>query len=465
MEFFTVERAFSRSNILFLSLIAFLGWGCTNGNDQLEAPIRGTIQVDSTIDQSNDFSGIDLTIIKKDSANANADTLFHAMTDSTGRFKGIAQFEQKGQYPLLVSRNGNRLGAMPIILAHRDSISINGSLPKVQQTFEVDSYENDAFEVYQRVKRGFNRVAMFARAGAIESDSLPGELKKWTNLYWSVYEDYKPTIAGKLAAVDAVRLLETYDSEKMLEKIRVIEQDKELVGVAARKGKQAIAEKDGLDAALQYLNELKSRKISRDMEMRIDMERIKLLYDSARVDEAKSELAEFQQNYTDLTDAKSWAKYIGYDIEHFAPGDTLPQFSMVTATGDTVTNQSFEGQAYILEVSSLANGLYQQQYDRMVAIYQIYKNFGLQMVTIPLDPYQKTIDGFFEQRTKLWDFGRAESIDREAILDRFNINRIPVRYLVDQDGRLVRKYVGNEIDDIVKGLQKALDNEEENVES
>jgi hypothetical protein len=464
MDSLFTGRTLSRINYCFIVIIALSGWACSNSSDQLEAPIRGVITVDSTIDQSHNYSGIDLTIIKKDSANADADTLFHAITDSSGQFSGLAQFKQKGQYPMIVSRNGQRLGAMPLILAHRDTIEITGQLPQVRKTFEIDSYENDAFEVYQRVKKGFNRVALYARAGAIANDSLPGELKKWSNLYWEVYQDYKPTIAGKLAAVDAVRLLETYDSDEMLKKIRVIEQDKELVGVAARKGKQAIAVKDGLDDALQYLEGLKSREISRDMEMRIDMERIKLLFDSARVDEAQSELAVFKQNYTDLTDAKSWAKYIGYDLEHFAPGDTMPAFRVATMTGDTVDNASLKGQAYILEVTSVANGLYQQQYDRMVAIYQIYKNFGLQMITIPLDPYQRTVNGFFEERSKLWDFAQANAMDRDTILERFNINRIPVRYLVNKDGELVRKYVGNEIDDIVKGLQEAL-NQDQEVES
>ncbi|MGM0588809.1 MAG: TlpA family protein disulfide reductase [Bacteroidota bacterium] len=445
---------------ILLPILAWLGVGCSSSPDHLEAPIRGTVTVDSTVDQSQNYEGIGLTIIRKDSSNADADTLFHAITDSTGFFSGLARFQQKGQYPLLVSRNNNQLGRVPIILSHKDTVEIQGSLPEINNSFEIDSYENNAFEVYQRVKKGFSRVALYARAGAIQADSLPGEIKKWSDLYWSVYEDYESTIAGKLAAVDAVRLLETYDSEQLLEKVRILEQDKELVGVAARKGKEAIAETEGLDEAVQYLNELKARDISRDMEMRIDMERIKLLYDSARVDEAQAELAEFQQNYTDMTDAKDWAKYIGYDLEYLAPGDTLPDFTVATLNGDTLSNASFRDQAFILEISSLSNGLYQRQYDRMLAIFQIYKNYGLQMVTIPLDPSPRTIEGFFEERVRLWAFAQAQSMDRDTILDQFNINRTPVRFLVDKNGKIVRKYVGNEIEDIVKGLQKAFDNSE-----
>ncbi len=96
-------RKLNQFSIVILALI--VGWGCSTGSEQKQAHISGNFKVLDTIDNSNDFSGVGFTIFKKDSAGADADTLFHTISDSNGTFSGIAKFEKKRQYPVLVSRN------------------------------------------------------------------------------------------------------------------------------------------------------------------------------------------------------------------------------------------------------------------------------------------------------------------------------------------------------------------------
>jgi hypothetical protein len=33
---------------------------------------------------------------------------------------------------------------------------------------------------------------------------------------------------------------------------------------------------------------------------------------------------------------------------------------------------------------------------------------------------------------------------------------IPTRFLVDENGQIIRKYVGNEFDDVIQGIQKII---------
>ncbi|MDX1585726.1 MAG: hypothetical protein R3222_03245, partial [Balneolaceae bacterium] len=79
-----------------LLVIAFIG--CSGGDDFKTALIEGSFSVSDSIDSSRDFSGIGLTVISRDSANADADTLFHQMTDSTGTLQGQARFRDRRQY-------------------------------------------------------------------------------------------------------------------------------------------------------------------------------------------------------------------------------------------------------------------------------------------------------------------------------------------------------------------------------
>src|SRR6056297_1523895 len=83
--------------------------GCSGNEQSKTALIEGSFSVSDSIDSSNDFSGIGLTVIKRDSSNADADTLFYQLTDSTGKLRGQARFQDKRQYSAIISRNDRNL--------------------------------------------------------------------------------------------------------------------------------------------------------------------------------------------------------------------------------------------------------------------------------------------------------------------------------------------------------------------
>ncbi|NGP76820.1 TlpA family protein disulfide reductase [Balneolaceae bacterium YR4-1] len=427
--------------------------GCS-GNDEFKtAFIEGSFSVADSIDSSRDFSGIGLTIVKRDSSNADADTLFHQVTDSTGKFRGEARFKDRRQYSALISRNERNLARFGLILADRDTIKIRGELPNLENSIEVESREHNAMEVFQRINRGFQRVAAFAQAGRLTGDSLNTELNKWSNLYWEVYQNHEGTLASQMAASESVRLLQGWNDEAMMSKIRSVQDKDELVSLGATYGKSYLAGEKGLDYTLQYLDTLQNNSNSQDSEMRVTMERIKLLYDSARVEQAKQLLLQFEQSYPENRNAQSWAEAISYDLNYLSPGDTIPSFSF-EVNGNTFSRDSLMGTPYILEITTLANRLYQDQYDRTVAIHSLYKNFGLQVITIPLDNSQVTVDAFFEARgIKPWPVAPAQAFERQELLELFNVRVIPTRFLIDRQGRIIRKYVGREYTDVIQGIQ------------
>lgn len=433
--------------------------GCSDTGDNKKALVKGSFTVSDSIDASGDFSGIGLTIIKKDSANADADTLFHQVTDSTGSLSGETSFSDRRQYPAFISRNGRNLGQVGIILADKDTVTITGELPDLRSTLEIQSREHDAMKVYQRINRGFQRVATYAQAGRLTGDSLGTELNKWSGLFWEVYEEYEGTLASQLAASESIRLLEGWNNEAMMQKIRSVQDKEELISLGATFGKKFLAADKGLDYTLSYLDTLQNNAQTDNTSMRIRMERIKLLYDSARVEQAKSQLAEFQEKYKQNSDAETWADAIGYDLNYLSPGDTIPTFSF-QENGKVISRDSLKGTPYILEITTLANSLYQDQYDRTVAIHSLYKNFGLQVVTLPLDNSQVTVDAFFEQRgIRPWPVAPAQAFDRQELLELFNVRVIPTRFLIDREGKIIRKYVGREYTDVIQGIQTIIKQE------
>lgn len=446
------------SGVIVLMLFAF--WGCTAEDETPTVFVKASFSVSDSIDATGDYSGIGLTIVQRDSLNADSDTLFHQLTDTTGYLSGAVQFPEKRQYAAIISRNNRNLGRIALILAEDDTLNISAELPDIQGSLEIASREHDAMEDYRRITRGYQRVMAYAQAGRLSADSLGIELNKWSNLYWEIYQKNKGTLASELAAAESVRLLEGWSNEAMMEKIRSLQNEDAFIGLGATYGRNYLAENRGLEYTLQYLDTLKNNAGSEDTGMRVEMEIIKLLYDSARVEEAKTLLQDFQKQYVQSEDAKQWAETISYDLNYLSPGDSIPSFSF-QINGQTISRDSLLGTPYILEITTLANRLYQNQYDRTVAIHSLYKNFGLQVVTIPLDDSQVTVDAFFEARSvRPWPVAPARAFEREELLNRFNVRVVPTRFLIDRNGKIVRKYVGREYADVIQGIQTIIKQEE-----
>lgn len=448
------------NRLCLVVLLVILGWGCSNNTEKKQAVISAQFSVADSVQSSGDLSGIGFTIIKKDSANAAADTLFYATTDSAGSFSGTVRFDERRQYRTIISRNGRNLGRIGLILADGDSIRVRGTLPNLSESFTVSSEEHDAMKVYERVNRNFQRVRKYASAGRIQGDSLRQEILKWSNIFWDVYQKHKGTIASELAARSAIQILPGIDNKKMMSRLRAIQDQDKFSDIGATIGKNYIANSKGLNAALTYLDTLKNITTDKNKLMQIQRERINLLYDSARVDAAKRELSSFKKQFADSLQPKGWVESMDYDLNYMSPGDTIPQFKF-TQNGKTISRDSLKGTPYILEITRLSNKLYQRQFDRTVAIHSIYKNFGLEVITIPLDESQVTVDAFFEERYKPWPVADAQAFDRQKLIEKFNIRLVPTRFLIDREGQIVRKYVGREYQDVINGIQTIIQKDKE----
>lgn len=445
------------SKFLIASLLLLFLWSCSRSSEEarLETTVKGVLSVDPALDNSGDYSGIQIlsTIINHEGVT---DTLFTAITDSTGAFSGRAQFPESDFYPLIISRNQNVFGILNVIFSENDTLTINAVLPDLTGTVEIESREQSVLEIYERVDRGFNRVVNFINAGAITAaDSIQAEIEKWSTIYWELYEEYPDTYAGLVAGEMAISILRGWNDAMMMDlqsefrsRNRALSNETRAVIV------EYLTETDGLNSALEYLRVLRGDAVRELQRIEIDVQLIELLYDSSRIVEANQLLDQFMREYQDNRVAMEWAETTRYDLEILAPGNPFPPVSFTIINGDSISTADLIGTPFLIEITRLDNLLYQQQYDRTVAIYQLYRNFGLEVITIPLAANQFQINAFFEERDMQWKIAAPGSFDPETILDSLNLTRVPTRFLIDRDGNIVRRYIGNEYDDIVRGLQQ-----------
>jgi glutathione peroxidase-family protein len=219
-----------------------------------------------------------------------------------------------------------------------------------------------------------------------------------------------------------------------------------------------IAQQRGLNSATGYLDSLETLTDDEDALDLISRVRINILYDSSRVQEAKMLTDTYEDRFADDEESKEWVRNMRYDLNYLVPGVKAPDFDLITLDGDSVSNGSLSGNPFLLEITPLASGLYQQEYDRLVAIHEVYKNYGLQIITVPLDESEVTIEAFYETRGSHWPAARPDSYNVQELIEKFNIQQVPTWILIDGNGDVVKKYVSDEIEDIIQGLGNVFSN-------
>lgn len=456
-------NVFRKTSVLSMALclMIFLA-GCSSEPDEPAAIMEGTLTVDSELDSSGDYSGIEVLSTTRN-LSQEIDTLFYAVTDTSGRYRGEVTAEEKDLYPVVISRNGNRLGIVNLVFADGDTIRFDAELPNVNQTASIESRENDAYEQFDRVQRNFNRVVNYVNSRGMSSDSLETEILKWSDLFWDLYQQYPDYLAGERAASTSISILQEWDDEMMLTRTdSLLSKYNRLPGGLRSQLTQFYAERDSLERSLTFLEDLENREQDPEKQLPIQREKIQLLFDSSRTDRAVQLLQQFRETYSENSAAMDWAEGMKFDLENLAPGKPFPAFEFRESEGGTVSSETLQNQnsPYMIEFTRLNSPEYLQQYERSVAIHQIYQNVGLRIVTVPLNTGQTTFQAFFEERNKFWDFAEPESFSSEEIIERYNINRLPTRFLVNNEGVIIQRYVGAEFDRVVQGLQKIITQEQ-----
>lgn len=447
-------------SIASLWLLLFVA-GCSSSSENGGPIIEGTVTVDPEIDASGDYSGIELLGALTGPDGAIRDTLYHAKTDSAGHFYGKASIDRRGIYPIFVSRNDNRIGLINLVLAKGDTVQIEAELPNLNQTASIQSREQNAYRKFERLQKNFNRVASYVNNVGLSADSLEMEITKWSELFWDFYRDNPSVYAGEQSAAASISLLMGWDNEQMLARTDTLMNYMNRLPPELREQLTNYhAQSEGLDRSLSFLNRLQDRAESTRDRIAVQKRKIELLFDSARTDTAQRLLEEFEQEFANREGEMTWAGNMSYDLETLAPGRPFPDFSFLTTDGDSISSQSLSGSPYMVEIARFDSPLYQQQYEQTVAIAQIYKTYGLTILTVPVATSDTALRAFFEERTKQWHVADPGTFDIEELAATYNIQQLPTRFLVNDQGKIIQRYTGAEYDNVVQGLQNILTQEQ-----
>ena len=501
-DFYAGKRCFSGPlsgwmPLLLLFALAVGLSGCGSCSREEPQPTEDRTRIYGVITLDDDFKpmpddtlGLEGTRLLVLNLRGGPDTLFHARTDMQGTFDGEAVFPRQGAYTLRLYRNERRMADTMLLLAPQDTVRIEGSLPRFSGDARFHSDESEAMRTLTRLERQYNRVVQIAAAGGIARDTIPQVLDNWSSIYWQVFENWPGTIASRIATLESMHMLEGRNDDLMMQRLREYGDHEDIRQLAARFGFMSILQREGLDAAIAWADSLEATTTARETRLRISKNRIEVLYDSSRIDQARARIRDYETRFGGDAEADAWLSVIRYDVEQLSPGLPIPSFELevhdpATETGEmvdtegepeaagqpgteeqsesrvqhstrTMTQEDLRGAPAMIEVVSLADRTYQSNYLQLYSLHLLYRQEGVQFLTIPVERSPIAVRAFFEERGQGWPVARAGAYAESDLEERWNIYEMPVRFLIDSEGRIIRKLHGHNVNELLVELNNII---------
>jgi Redoxin len=431
------------ATLLALVLVSVTS-GCGRNDKSATGVIRshfvGTFAVDAAVDSLAEYSGFEVLIA--DGLPGEWDTLAFGVSGPEGIVEMDVEAPRADIFTLQVSRSGSALVRDEIVVADGDSATVKVTFPLGSRPVLIQSREN-------AVLMGFkNTLATHAMAiqelqRAGETDPMPytNRVLQSAEILWGLGESNPGTIAGELASSQSVLLLQDVNDSLLVARSQVIDQFNPNFQTVVETARRTEMRRNGSPAAVTLMQGFLERVTDPGPRVAVLTELIIAYRDNLQVDEAVAMAEQMKTEFQDSS-VTAWADRALYDLQNLMPGMAAPDFQAVTTAGDTISLASFRGRALLLEFYA-PGPAFERELNIRNAFYRATVEGAdrFEMVSFSLQPDSDLNAAFFQGRDipGIHVF-LEQSLDAE-IVDRYNINLLPTRFVIDADGVIVGKYV------------------------
>lgn len=419
--------------------------------------LEGRLTVDPSIDPTPDYAGFELLVASEDTSGA-IDTLGYAVTDTSGAFRMTVWAPERGIYPLVVSRRGTVLAMTQLVVAEGDSAMLTAQFPLGNRLLRIRSTENAAWTAYLNTRAQHNDALMrVLQEGGYDAGVLRRQVVQASEILWSLRQNYPGTIGADVASAEAIVMLDGWADSLLLARAPEIEPENPSYVEVARAARRAKAREAGLDSALALVRRFQERAGDAETKAALQSEIVVAYADSMHRSEALQAAEEIQRAYAG-TQWVPWAGRAIYEIEHLSPGMPAPSFTLTTLNRTPVSLAQLKGRFVVLEFYQPEDPEFQSQLPGRNALARALGGDALRFVSVSMQPDTLLNEAFIEGR----DFPGLHVVAplglRSEIARAYNVSALPTRVLIDRQGLIVRKYVGNTLarlqDDLVALLSE-----------
>ncbi len=442
-------------SFLFIVLLAIASYlnACSNPNHP-SGTLNGTVKGSAQQDSSLDVGGLELRVRAFNPSDGfRGDHYMKAITDSMGVFQAQYRVPLPGVYPVEISREGEVLAEIMAVLSEDETIELEIGFPISDSTVSVISPENDLYRTLNRLDRNYRRVTTFLQAGVLSEDSTRMEIQKWSRLYWDFYQEYPKSVAGQLAAASSVQLLRGLDDSLMVQRIQSsLESDAAMIPGGVLLLTDFYVFNEELDKAASMIRDVIRKPHHEEHKRALYQILTRLEYDRNEHNGGERLLYQMRRDLPVDPIAKAWSGDWLPEFTRLARGEEIPSFQG-WADGEVVSRETLLGNPYLIEFTRFANRRYQDELDRLSVLYQLFKPTGLEIVTFAQDISPLRKETFLDEWALEWVIADSVSPDWPELIERFNLTEAPIRILVDQEGKIYRKYFAGEFESILAGIQ------------
>ncbi len=432
-------------------LVALAGWlvGCgAESTAQVSTHVSGrlTIRADSLSDYS------DFEVVIASNLQGDLDTLALAVTDADGRFAVGVRAQDRGIYPLVISRGGQTLTIEEIVIADGDSVRVTAAFPLDGRTVRIVSKENAAWSAYKNTKAQYNRgVLELVQSNPDYSEQDMGRLLGQTSsILWSLQQTYPGTFGSLVANAEAVVMMEGWNDSLAVARAAEMSRSHPSKVEIVRAVRRSVARLSGQGAAVAFIrSHIDGEDPEKDAALLAEV--VVAHMDSLQQAEAIQAARELQASYPG-TAWKDWAGSAIYESQNLLPGMAAPAFSLIDVNGDVIDREAFADQFYMLEFYTPTHPLFQEELGLRQAILNALDENVFEAISISVDPDSAYNEALLDGRNLQGRFVFEPDGQESAVAVAYNVNLIPTRILVDPSGRIVKKYVGAALDELEADL-------------
>ena len=425
-------------------LVAAFGlWvGCQSAPDGVESVLEGQITVNSSVDSVADSQGFRVLVVQ--AQRRRVDTLAHAITDREGNFRMRVSAPERGIYPLMIwGRQGTRrLSTVQYVVAEGDSARLQATLPLEGRRVQIQSPENNALTGYQNAMAQHRRTLLLRLKGRAYDATVTAQgIRQTSSVLWELQNMYPGTYAAEVAMVEALSLLEGRNDSLVVSRVQSIAPSNPRYVEAVQIGRRAAARWKGQDAALTLLDSLETRATTPEQRAGIQAVRVRAHIDSLEEDAALQAAATLRSKYPDTRWAE-WADRAQYEGGYLLPGREAPDLAVRTLRGDSLSLRDLRGRPVVLEFYDPGMGLYARQLPTRNTLYQVTRPDSVAFVSVSTEPDTVLTRAFLSNRSLPGHRVVVPGDGERSLAKTYNVVNSPVRFLIDAQGRVVRRYEG-----------------------
>lgn len=121
-------------------------------------------------------------------------------------------------------------------------------------------------------------------------------------------------------------------------------------------------------------------------------------------------------------------------------GKQIPDFTLKDINGKDVAFYSFKGKVILLNFWATWCGPCREEMPSLINLYKSYKDKGFVVIGISVDTSDKPVRRFINDNAII--FPILMDSDKEVSFDIFGVLGLPTSYLIDRNGVVVEKFLG-----------------------